>query len=249
MAHAALIAELVEVIERHAKLPTFDIPQHPLDLDASTEDIDAIAAHVRAHWQLNDAPIADVVLEIERHGAVTVRLGLADEGIDAFSWPEPERRIIILGTDKDDKARSRFDAAHEFGHLVMHRDHPKPADRGLEKQAHRFASAFLLPAHQLEAEWREGRLSWRDLMGLKQRWQISLAALLYRAREEQLISPTTYESAIKYMSRAGWRKVEPGDLGPPERPRLLRRAVRALADSPSCRQIRRIAMCAERPGR
>jgi hypothetical protein len=38
----------------------------------------------------------------------------------------------------------------------------------------------------------------------------------------------TYESAVKYMSRAGWRKLEPGDLGPPERPRLLRRAVQAL---------------------
>lgn len=36
---------------------------------------------------------------------------------------------------------------------------------------------------------------------------------------------------VKYMSRAGWRKVEPGDLGPPERPRLLLRAVEALQQS------------------
>jgi Zn-dependent peptidase ImmA (M78 family) len=55
-----------------------------------------------------------------------------------------------------------------------------------------------------------------------------LAALLYRARDIGLISPATYESAVKYMPRAGWRKLEPGDLGPPERPRLLRRAVQAL---------------------
>jgi hypothetical protein len=32
------------------------------------------------------------------------------------------------------------------------------------------------------------------------------------------------------MSRAGWRKKEPGDLGPPEHPRLLRRAVKALQE-------------------
>ena len=44
----------------------------------------------------------------------------------------------------------------------------------------------------------------------------------------QLITPTAYESAIKYSSRWGWRRDEPGDLGPPERPQLLARAVEAL---------------------
>jgi Zn-dependent peptidase ImmA (M78 family)/DNA-binding XRE family transcriptional regulator len=228
MAHAALIAELVEVIERHAKLPALEIPEHPVEVDASTETIDGIANKVRVLWELDDEPITDVVRELELHGAVAARLELADEGIDAFSWPGPERPIVILDTGKNDKARSRFDSAHELGHLVMHRSHPRSADPELEKQAHRFASAFLVPADQLKAEWPEGRLNWRELMSLKQRWQISLAALLYRARDEQLIATTTYESAIKYMSRAGWRKAEPGNLGPPERPRLLRRAVQAL---------------------
>ena len=59
-------------------------------------------------------------------------------------------------------------------------------------------------------------------------WQMSLAALLYRAQDAGLMSTSTYQSAVKYMSRAGWRKVEPGDLGEPERPRLLRRAMKAL---------------------
>jgi hypothetical protein len=60
---------------------------------------------------------------------------------------------------------------------------------------------------------------------------MSLAALLYRARDLELITPTAYESAVKYMSRAGWRRDEPGALGPPERPRLLRRAVELLDES------------------
>jgi Zn-dependent peptidase ImmA (M78 family) len=65
----------------------------------------------------------------------------------------------------------------------------------------------------LIAEWPHGRLKWRDLLRLKSRWQISLAALLYRAAVEQLITRTTYESAVKYMARMGWRRTEPGDLG------------------------------------
>jgi Zn-dependent peptidase ImmA (M78 family) len=138
---------------------------------------------------------------------------------------------VILGSDKGDRARSRFDAAHELGHLVMHHEHPKPGDPQLEKQAHRFASAFLLPTERLHAEWPSGRVNWRELMALKRRWQMSLAALLYRARQGHLLGDTAYESAIKYMSRAGWRKDEPVDLGPPERPRLLRRAVTALDEA------------------
>jgi len=76
--------------------------------------------------------------------------------VDAFSRPTPERRVVILGSDKGDKARPRFDAAQELGHLVLHRDHPEPGNRALEKQAHRFAGAFLLPADQVAAEWPEG---------------------------------------------------------------------------------------------
>lgn len=162
---------------------------------------------------------------------MVARLRLTEDGIDAFSWPGLDRPVIILGVDKDDRARSRFDAAHELGHVVMHRDDPRPADKDLERQAHRFATSFLLPSDRLEQEWRPGRLNWRDLMTLKRRWQMSLAALLYRARQDELLTPTAYESAVKYISRAGWRKREPGDLGPPERPRLLRKAVRALQDS------------------
>jgi Zn-dependent peptidase ImmA (M78 family)/DNA-binding transcriptional regulator YiaG len=227
MAHAVLIAEVATAIERHALLPAMTIPQLQLDLDASSEHIDEIAREVREHWSLDDDPIDDVLRELERHGAVAARLALAED-VDAFSWPGAARPVVILGADKGDRARSRFDAAHELGHLVMHRDHPKPGDRQLERQAHRFASAFLLPPPRLEADWPAGRLNWRDLMALKRKWQISLGALLYRAREDHLISETAYESAVKYMSRSGWRRQEPGDLGSPEQPRLLRSAIQAL---------------------
>ena len=230
MGHAALIAELVVVIQRHARLPADTIPFYRLDPNSDLEVIDAVASQVRQQWNLGSEPIPDVVRELERHGAVTARLELADE-VDAFSWPGQDHPIVILGTEKEDRVRSRFDAAHELGHLVLHKDHAKPADRTLEKQAHRFASAFLLPRERLNEEWPRGRLDWRDLMVLKRRWQMSLAALLYRARQDKLLTETAYESATKYMSRAGWRTTEPGDLGAPERPRLLQNAVRALEDA------------------
>jgi Zn-dependent peptidase ImmA (M78 family)/DNA-binding XRE family transcriptional regulator len=231
-AHAVLIAELARIVERHAALPEIDIPM--LTPSESTllsvwDPIDEIAQAVRHAWGLGVEPIPDVVREIERHGAIVARLPLADE-VDAFSWPGYGRPIVILGVEKKNRTRSRFDAAHELGHLVMHREHPRPADPGLEKQAHRFANAFILPRARLREEWPPGKIDWRALMELKTRWQMSLAALLYRARQDALIDETTYESATRYLRRAGWSKIEPGDEGPPERPRVLESAVHALSE-------------------
>ncbi len=225
-AHAALIAELVVALERQVKLPRVDLPSCPIEPMAPLEAIDEIAQDVRNAWGLNREPVPDVLREIERHGAVGARLRLADD-VDAFSWPAYGRPVVVLGIEKRNRIRSRFDAGHELGHLVMHRDHARAADPALESQAHRFSNAFLVPAESFREEWPKGRLDWRVLMAMKQRWQISLAALLYRARQDSLISETTFASAMRYLTRAGWRVTEPGDEGPTERPRMLEAAIAA----------------------
>ncbi len=229
-AHAALIAELVIVLERYVRLPPVSLPSHPVRPQASLDEIDRVAQEVRDAWGLGREPIRDVLRQLETHGPVAVRLELADN-VDAFSWPAHGRPIVILGVHNQNRIRSRFDAAHELGHLIMHRDHARAADPAFEKQAHRFANAFLVPGASLREEWPTGRIDWRALMAIKQRWQISLAALLYRARQDSIITEATFASAMRYMSRAGWRITEPGDEGPPERPRLLAAAVTALAQT------------------
>jgi Zn-dependent peptidase ImmA (M78 family)/transcriptional regulator with XRE-family HTH domain len=232
-AHAVLIGELTRIVARHAALPVIDIPMLPAPESRQPNNwdpIDEIAQATRDAWGLGVEPIPDVLREIERHGVIVARLPLADE-VEAFSWPGHERPIVILGVEKENRIRSRFSGAHELGHLVMHRNHPRPADPRLEKQAHRFANAFILPRARLKEEWPAGKIDWRALMELKTRWQISLAALLYRARQDGLIEETMYESATRYLRRAGWSKIEPGDEGPPERPRVLETAVHALAEN------------------
>ena len=50
--------------------------------------------------------------------------------------------------DKGHRDRSRFDAAHELGHLVLHS--PEEAgSKDAETQAHQFAAAFLMPADDI----------------------------------------------------------------------------------------------------
>lgn len=49
-------------------------------------------------------------------------LEIANEGIAPFGHSQGARSVVILGADKADAACSRFDAAHELGHLVCHPD-------------------------------------------------------------------------------------------------------------------------------
>ena len=57
-----------------------------------------------------------------------------------------------------------------------------------------------------------------------------MSALLRRGRDLRLVTEDDYRNAMKYMSSRGWRTQEPGDreLGPPESPLLLERALRTI---------------------
>lgn len=88
-----------------------------------------------------------------------------------------------------------------------------------------------MPREAIAADLGGRRIDWPVMLEMKKRWQVSIAALLYRARDLELLTPTAYESAIKQMSRRGWRRQEPGDLGQPEMPALLREAVKLLGEA------------------
>jgi len=217
-----LVHELVHAIEQHVALPPVNPPENRRAQDDA--DIDQAAADAREHLGLDaHAPVPDVVRELERHGIVTARFRVDGHQMDAFSVEYADRPVVVLSADKGHRDRSRFDAAHELGHLVLHG--PEHAGtREAEDQAHRFAAAFLMPADGIRAELPR-RADWEHLGQLKRKWEVSLAALLKRAQTLGRMDQHAYTQAMKTMSARGWRKREPVDLGPAEKPVLLARAL------------------------
>jgi len=133
---------------------------------------------------------------------------------------------------KGDKARSRFDAAHELGHLLLHQDAREP-DQVLERQASAFGSALLMPAEHIEPELPRTAprdSDWSRLFETRQRWGVSIAALFYRARELGTLSDSAYRRSMIKLSEAGLRKDEGDALGPPEEPQYLAAIVRAYLE-------------------
>jgi Zn-dependent peptidase ImmA (M78 family)/transcriptional regulator with XRE-family HTH domain len=201
--------------------------------DLSAEDVEAFATKARRHLGLGDGPITNIVLLLENHGAIIVRTPFQARTLDAFSeWSEDDGRpYFVLNADKRSAARSRFDVAHELAHMFMHRhlqsaSHPAYRQQ-LEGQAHRFAGAFLAPAAAFKRVFHARSVD--ELVDLKQRWGLAIAALVRRACDLQLITPSQYRRMMTSIGQRGWRTREPlDDTLEPEKPRLLRRSVDVL---------------------
>ncbi|WP_432885204.1 helix-turn-helix domain-containing protein [Kribbella sp. CA-245084] len=220
--HARALAHLAHDAAQSAPesmLPEVTVPHCSVDLDASRERIEDVAARVRREWGVPAGPVENVVELLERHGVVVIRLPLDSADVDAFSLPFPRHPVVVLGADKNDRARSRFDAAHELGHLVMHGEQVWGL-KEIEDQAHQFAAAFLMPEDDIYDELPP-RADWPLLFQLKSKWQVSLAALLFRAKTLGRMTSSNYLTAIKASSARGWRRSEPVPLGAPETPTQL----------------------------
>ena len=224
LAQMALLASLVQLVEQYVELPQPDIPDHLAD-ELSVDAIERIASELRDLWGLGQGPVSNMVALLEGRGCIVTRIIAGSSALDAFSGRVGLRPFAILTVDKDNSERSRFDAAHELGHLVLHQD-VNPGSQSAEKQAHAFASAFLMPRDVI-AEELPSRLDFAVYFELKARWRVNVAALLYRARQVGRLSDPGFRRAMTELNANGWRIREPMS-GPHERPSVIADALALL---------------------
>ena len=144
--------------------------------------------------------------------------------VDAFSMWRRDRPFVFLNTLKSAE-HGRFDAAHELGHLVLHR-HAAPNGQEAEQDANAFASALLMPPASVRAH--APRFATIDnLMRLKKVWGVSLAAMTYRLHKLDLLSEWHYRKLYIEISSRGFRKKEP-DGAPREISQVLQKVFAAL---------------------
>jgi Zn-dependent peptidase ImmA (M78 family)/transcriptional regulator with XRE-family HTH domain len=229
---------VIRVVEQCVELPASNLPQFSMPSDPlyiTKDDIEQVAEEVREAWGLAHGPISNVVRLVENNGGVVVRYELGDNGLDAFSDVDTDRLgryYIILGTDKGSAVRSRHDVAHELAHMFLHGNVPVEAARDqvihkeMESQAARFASAFLMPSSAFPLEVFSVSLD--GLLQLKRRWGVSVASMVMRLADLELIDDSKKRYLFVQMSRRRWRKREPlDDEIAPEEPQLIRRSMEA----------------------
>jgi Zn-dependent peptidase ImmA (M78 family)/transcriptional regulator with XRE-family HTH domain len=220
-----LALDMFNFIEQWVDMPKLDITPVASDLSRTADGLERIADTMRHRWGLGFGPISNMTWLLENKGIAVLEVEGHSERLDAFSAWTTKRPVVFLATEKKSGSRRRFDAAHELGHLLLHRT-ASPGNRDTENQADAFASAFLLPRQPFVAECPKFLL-WPSLIQLKKRWKVSLAAIVRRAFDLGIYSEATYRRAYMQLNQRGWRRREPEEP-PIERPALLPRAIDAL---------------------
>lgn len=226
------LEEFVDFPEVKLPVRRFESPEQ-----ISASDIEEAASDCRDLLGLGRRAIPDLALAVEGAGVIVVReeTGIAPiEGLSA--WSEALKRpMVLLSADKANGFRSRFDLAHELGHLILHKGIERSTDpvryKQMEDQAHRFAGAFLLPAETFAAEVKTP-VTLDSLLLLKQRWGVSVAAIVMRLHALGIIDQEEKSLLFKRRSARWGVKSEPGDEArDPEQPRLLKRTFELLDSS------------------
>jgi Zn-dependent peptidase ImmA (M78 family) len=219
---AGAIALLLNTwIEERFELPKANLPDLSRELHP-----EAAAESLRRSWGLGELPIKNMVHLLESKGIRVFSLSLDAAEVDAFSMWHGSKPFIFLNTMKSAE-HSRFDAAHELGHLVLHR-HGEPQGQEAEREAHAFAAAFLMPRASVLTQ--APRLATVDhLIKLKKYWTVSVAALAYRLHTAGVLTDWHYRTLCIEIASRGYRREEPAEA-PRETSQVLAKVFAALRD-------------------
>jgi Zn-dependent peptidase ImmA (M78 family) len=174
------------------------------------ESAKLVAKRLRSELGFEEHPVPSVIDVLHFFGVRVLSLSTsaAIDGVAAKLEDEP---VVVLNS-KLSNDRVRLNAAHELGHHLYDgsRCGQTLSHAQRETVAFELASYFLMPATKLKAAF-DG-YSMLRLIEYKKLYGISLAAMIYRARKQRLLSERIYRMLWREFARRGWRKTEPGHV-------------------------------------
>lgn len=227
------LSEVYEIANEWINFPSVKISPISREeaLLINDSDIEELAIKIRKEWGLGQAPIKDLTKKIEKLGVIVTRFEIGYDNVDGTSAWIRDRPFIFIASDKNNYFRSRFDIAHELGHLIMHRhlthDDKKARFDLLETQAHYFATCLIFPPNAFIVEAK--KITIEALTMLKKRWGLSIAAMIYKAEKMKIISPEDSSRLWRSIRYRKYHKCEPFDLiTPVEEPIALKNAINLM---------------------
>lgn len=232
------LAELYTVLSEYIEFPLADLPEN--EEDAKEPEI--AAQKLREYWKLGDKPIKNMITLLESKGLIITSFETSTNDIDAFSqYFEINGQsiyIIAFSNNKNSAARINFDLAHELGHIMLHEwsedneNITREEFKQHEKEANAFASAFLLPKERFTSDLKFMPSEYGLYIELKKKWHVSIAAMLHRACDLEIISQNQYQYNLRIMNSKNERVNEPLDnVLSRTYPSMLSNAVTLLIDN------------------
>ncbi|ELC8464947.1 helix-turn-helix domain-containing protein [Clostridium perfringens] len=231
--------EVIEYFENYIEFPSLNIPDFSdLLLDETCnynrEKIIEVCKRLREYWGIENEPIDNLMYILQVNGFIINKQYIDQNKTDGFSKNLNDKAIIFVSANKESAVRTRFDLAHELGHLVLHRniEFEELGEKSIEMDADFFASEFLYPRDEFIKEIQNSPLNFELFIRLKEKWKISIQAIIRKCKDFNLISEEKYIYFQKRISYNGWRKKEPLDERIiEEEPRLLKDIIELLNDN------------------
>jgi Zn-dependent peptidase ImmA (M78 family) len=225
--HAAVAAGTFGVvvdrwIDAHFSRPAWSaVDAHGLD-DLDRSDPELAAQTVRLMWGLGEGPLPNLVQLCESRGIRVYGLPPLAEAVDAFSGWSADTPYIFLSHRKTPE-RSRFDVAHELGHLILHStcaQYGKEPHGRQEEDADRFATEFLVPASAVSARLPRNP-SVDQVLALRSTFRVSAMMTAKTALRGHRTNKAGYRRLCSALARRGFRTGEPGGMAQHERSRIF----------------------------
>lgn len=236
----AITHEILDQIERRLELEnlfpsppvkSFSAPESLSKRIGNLDSIEDLVNQVRDVWDLGLDPIPDLIDVLETQGVRVFMIdGDADNKFDGLAAHVGNMPIVVVGHNWPGD-RQRFTLAHELGHLLL--EGRLAENLNEEKACDRFAGAFLFPKQSVIQELGAHRnaIEIKELGLLKEEFGLSMAGILYRARDLGIISQAYRDNQSKFFGMKGWNRKEPGLMYPSEKAHVFEQLIfHALAE-------------------
>ncbi|MDO4948585.1 MAG: XRE family transcriptional regulator [Bacteroidales bacterium] len=195
-------------------------------------DVEVAASRLRRKWCIGLQPIFSVYELLQNHGIHIIELEIDDLNVDGIATTiNSSLPVIVVNTLKHTTTeRKRFTALHELAHLLFrlcplsaaeheeyvgalpplpYRVSLKHAD--IERLCNFFANAMLLPSQAVVRRIGQSRfeLDMRELVGVREMYGISIAAIVHRLHDMRIIPDTLYHYFFEHiispnLMEVGW---------------------------------------------
>lgn len=169
----------------------------------------AAATRLREELRLKpEDKVTSVADLLERLGVRAIELP-TNLALDGFAARAGNEYVVVLNSTVPSD-RARLNAAHEVGHVLAGDCDTNDIDNTgpNEDRAFDFASHLLLTDTMLQQALRERSMV--RLVQFKERFGISVGAMIYRGQQCGLITESLAKRIWMEINRRGWRQNEPG---------------------------------------
>lgn len=166
-------------------------------------DARVIANKLRQEWNMGIGPISNAINLLENHGVKVIEVEEDPELFDGTSSMVDGIPVVVLNANAGDSSdpkhhntyeRRNLTLFHELGHQLMNIT-DDINDKEKENICNAFASEFLIPSEmfiKLFGPKRTG-ISFFELKDVQREYGISARALMYKASELGVITPSRYK--------------------------------------------------------